>query len=104
MYPDKKPPSKKEGLFFTLGIASFFVILLTGLILLLDFPRIYKIISETILIGAYLLAFASGFFNEKFEDFVKSNKMSSFMNGLSLSFLLVILLFASLMVWGALQV
>ena len=39
MYPDKKPPSKKDPLFFALGIASFFVVLLTGLILVADYPR-----------------------------------------------------------------
>lgn len=100
MSHDKNPPSKKQPLFFALGIASFFVNLLAGLILLLDYPTLYKVLGSTLLLGLYLGAFFYRPSDEKFEGFIKSSKTSSFVSGLGISFLLFIVLFFGGMVWA----
>lgn len=99
MSQDKKP-APKNRFFFALGIASFFVILLTGLILLLDYPTIYKAVGATLLIGLYLAAFFYHPPEEKVDKFIKSSKTSSFMSGVGISFVLFIVLFFGGMVWA----
>lgn len=104
MYPNKKLPSKKDPLFFALGLASFFVVLLTGLFLLLDYPIVYRTIGLTLMIGLYLGAFFYHPSEEKFDAVILSSKTSSFMSGVGVSFLLFIILFFGGMIWAVLDV
>lgn len=89
------------------------MLLIVGIILLLDFPLIYKILTEGLLIGVYIFIFLGRFgiskriegwldMNEEAKAFIVSTRTSSFISGLGMSFLLFIILFFGGMVWATL--
>jgi Na+-transporting NADH:ubiquinone oxidoreductase subunit NqrB len=101
-----KKPSKTNRWYFSLGILSFLVLLVGGIILVVDYPTYTKVIGEVLLIASYIFLFIWRVRYDKMNPVVEAawveNRTSSFFLGLGFIFLLVIIVVISAMVLGIL--
>lgn len=104
MFPDKKPPSKRDRiLFFLIGIVGFVVVFIVGLWLTFELPAFLRWFSQGLIAIAYIWGFVVRF-SGKFSDFETSivqHPLSYYVvHGISLIWLLVIIVVFVLITGG----
>lgn len=105
MFPDKKPPSKRDRiLFFLIGIVGFVVVFIVGLWLTFELPVLLRWFSQGLIVIGYIWAYSARFRGGKFSDFETSivqHPLSYYVvHGISLIWLLVIIVVFVLITGG----